>query len=439
MRTGQPRGREARSGAWSVPGFGPLWLSHTADAWAVSLLPAAVTLALVHRGEGAGALGVVLAAKTLGFVVATVPGGMIADRWSRPGAMTLACLVRAAAAAMLPIALLGPGWAAAGCVLLAGAGEGVFRPSYQAMVGDVVPEPQRQSANALSTISFRLALVLAPGMATTMTLWTGSWTVLLLTTVLWGLAALAVLRLPSRRAHPHDTESILGQFRSGVREARRHRWFVAGLLMLVVVLSAGEASQLVLLPVISRDRFGTEVVYAAALTTYSIGALTGGAVMTRWIPRRPGLVAVIGLALYAGIPLALAFSWVVWPVLVAYFVAGVGMELFNVPWFGAVQREVDPALRARVSSLDFLVSYSMSPLGLVLLPIAVSSWGMQSVLVGTTVVVLVAGAASLTVPGMPRFHTPPNRRGPHHRSDRTPRPIPGDAARQASGGRASPT
>jgi hypothetical protein len=46
----------------------------------------------------------------------------------------------------------------------------------------------------------------------------------------------------------------------------------------------------------------------------------------------------------------------------AYTVAGIGIELFSVPWFIAAQREVAPAKLARVSSLDFLpVSFTASP------------------------------------------------------------------------------
>lgn len=45
----------------------------------------------------------------------------------------------------------------------------------------------------------------------------------------------------------------------------------------------------------------------------------------------------------------------------AYVVAGLGIELFNVPWFTATQREVEPGKLARVSSLDFLFSYGLAP------------------------------------------------------------------------------
>lgn len=55
-------------------------------------------------------------------------------------------------------------------------------------------------------------------------------------------------------------------------------------------------------------------------------------------------------------------------VITAYVATGLGIELFNVPWFTATQREVAPDKLARVSSLDFLLSYGLAPLGLVLIP-----------------------------------------------------------------------
>lgn len=58
--------------------------------------------------------------------------------------------------------------------------------------------------------------------------------------------------------------------------------------------------------------------------------------------------------------------------------------MFNVPWFTAAQREVPQDRLARVSSLDFVISYGMAPLGLALLTPAIR--------VGGTVPVLVACA-----------------------------------------------
>lgn len=88
--------------------------------------------------------------------------------------------------------------------------------------------------------------------------------------------------------------------------------------------------------------------------------------------------------MYALVPLTLALSPSAVPIIVAYVLAGIGIEVFNVPWFTAAQREVPQDRLARVSSLDFVISYGMAPLGLALLTPAIR--------VGGTVPVLVACA-----------------------------------------------
>ena len=72
----------------------------------------------------------------------------------------------------------------------------------------------------------------------------------------------------------------------------------------------------------------------------------------------------------------------------AYVVTGIGIELFNVPWFTATQREVEPRLLARVSSIDFLFSYGLAPLGLALIAPAMTAFGTGPVLLACTLICL---------------------------------------------------
>ncbi|GAA3444804.1 hypothetical protein Pve01_57040 [Planomonospora venezuelensis] len=97
----------------------------------------------------------------------------------------------------------------------------------------------------------------------------------------------------------------------------------------------------------------------------------------------------------------------------AYLAAGLGIELFNVPWFTATQREVDPALLARVSSLDFLLSYGLAPVGLVLIAPAMDAFGRPAVLGVCALVCFLAPAAAALVPGARGFsRRPPRDPGP---------------------------
>jgi hypothetical protein len=157
---------------------------------------------------------------------------------------------------------------------------------------------------------------------------------------------------------------------------------------------------------VSRDRYGTEIVLAAATTGYAVGALAGAFLLARWWPSAPGWTALGGLALYALAPLSLMLPVPAAVVVAAYVLTGIGIELFNVPWFTAIQREVEPRLLARVSSVDFLLSYGLAPLGLALIAPAIAGFGAGPVLLTCAIVCLAAPGAAMLVSGTRTFSRP---------------------------------
>jgi hypothetical protein len=102
--------------------------------------------------------------------------------------------------------------------------------------------------------------------------------------------------------------------------------------------------------------------------------------------------------------LLLPVHWVV--VVGAYVVAGLGIELFNVPWFTATQREVAPDKLARVSSLDFLLSYGLAPLGLALIAPAIDAFGVTVVLGVCAAACFIIPAAAMLAPTTRDFGRP---------------------------------
>ncbi len=144
---------------------------------------------------------------------------------------------------------------------------------------------------------------------------------------------------------------------------------------------------------------------AASLTAYTARALIGALLLTHWRPRVGGWIALSGMALYAVVPLTLALPVPAELVLAAYLLAGLGVELFNVPWFTAIQREVPAHVRGRVSSPDFLVSYGLAPLGIALIGPVAALAGDHGVLLACAAICLLAPLAAATVPGTRPFST----------------------------------
>ncbi|HEY9368551.1 MFS transporter [Streptomyces sp.] len=378
-----------------------LWAGATASGLATWALPFVLGLAVLHRDLGASGLGLVLAARTAGFLAAVAVGGVLADRHSRRAVVLWSALAAAVAAPLLAAGLGRSLVLMTVAAALAGAGQGACRPAFQALTAETVDPERRQQANAAMTLAVRSSTLAGPALTALLAAFLDIWTLLLGIGLLWLVAALvpgkSAAAAVDPAAEPAPRAGFRVEFLEGIREARRHPWFLAGLAALVAVIALGYSATSVALPLISRDRYDTQWVLAAAMTAYTVGALGGALVIARWRPRSQGWAAFAGLAAYGVAPLSLMLP--VHPVVVvaAYAIAGIGIELFNVPWFTATQREVAPDKLARVSSLDFLVSYGLAPVGLALIAPAIDAFGVTAVLaVCAAACFLVPAAAALT-------------------------------------------
>ncbi|MEV0612574.1 MFS transporter [Nonomuraea sp. NPDC050404] len=387
-----------------------LWSGTTASGLATWALPFVLGLAVLDRTLTAAGLGIVLAARTVGFLAAVPVAGVLADRYSRRAVVLWSGL---AAALATPFIALGLGRSVllmAAAAAVAGAGQGACRPAFQALTAEIVHPERRHQANAAITLAVRVTTLVAPAGTALLAVVMDTWSLLVAIALLWLVAALLPPRgVPVRdageagRSKGFGVGELVREFGEGAREARRHPWFLAGLAALAAVIFTGYSATGVALPLVSRDSYGSEAVLAAALTAYTLGAIVGAVLMSRWKPRSQGWAALAGLALYGLAPLSLLLPAHPALVFAAYALAGLGIELFNVPWFTATQREVEPRLLARVSSLDFLVSYGLAPVGLAFLAPAMDAFGWQPVLAVCALVCFLAPAAAALTPSSRHF------------------------------------
>lgn len=196
----------------------------------------------------------------------------------------------------------------------------------------------------------------------------------------------------------------------GFAEARRRPWLIALLLFSPISLMFVIAPTQVLLPIVSRDAFGSFAVFGTALACYGAGGLVASLAAMAWRPRLPGTVAMCAMTLFSLVPLALLYAPSSWILFGSYLIAGAGVETYALHWDVALQREIPVHLIGRITSLAWLSSFGLMPLGQALT-------GPLTNLVGTTVVLMLAAGLVLVVPpclllvkGMTRFHTVPDMR-----------------------------
>ncbi|WP_370467755.1 MFS transporter [Lentzea flava] len=386
----------------NVP-FVRLWTGTTASGLAMWALPFVLGLAVLERSITAVELGVVLATRTAGFLAAVPVAGVLADRYPRRRVVFWSCVTAAVATPVIAVGMGKSLLLMAVAATVVGAGQGACRPAFQALVAEVVPESQRQQANAATTLAIRVTTLVGPSLTALAAVLVDARALLAVTAVVWLCAALVPPAGTGRPQTGSTRAGFVADFVDGIKEARRHPWFLAGLAALSVVIATGYSASAVLLPVVSRDRYHTEAVLAAATTAHTLGALAGAVLIARWRPGAAGWAALAGLGCYALIPLSLLLPVHLVVLIAAYAVAGIGIELFNVPWFTATQREVEPGKLARVSSLDFLLSYGLAPVGLAVVAPAVEEFGLSVVLGGCALICLAAPAAAALVPSSRGF------------------------------------
>ncbi|MCO1660884.1 MFS transporter [Pseudonocardia humida] len=388
------------------PAFLRLWAGTTASGLATWALPFLLALAVLDGGLSALDLGVALAARTAGFLVAVPVAGVLADRHSRRAVVGWSAGAAAVASPAIAAGLCGSMALVAVAAAVVGTGQGACRPAFQALTAEIVHADRRQQANAAITLAVRVSVLVAPGATALLALAVDLRALVDATGALWVLAAALPPRGAARSRTGRAGASFPRELGEGLAEARRHRWFTAGLGALTAVIATGYSATAVVLPLVARDRYGSEAVLAAATTAYPAGALLGALLIARWRPRAPGWVAMAGLGLYALAPLALLLPVPAAVLVAAYVLVGVGIELFNVPWFTALQREVEPRLLARVSSVDFLLSYGLAPLGLALIAPALDAFGTAATLLACAVVCALGPAAAALAPGARGFSRP---------------------------------
>lgn len=395
-------------------GFFRLWSGNTASGSATWALPFVLGIAVSENVLSTIDLGIFLALRSVGFLAAVPIAGVMADWVGSRRIILASSLIAACGAALIFLDLAGDArplsiLTAAG-VVLSGIGQGACRPVYQSIVPGLVPEAELQIANAALSFSVRATILVGPAAATIIATLCGLGSAFLVIGIMWMVSAL----LPPWPTEPQVeagrtiagtglAERFVADLLEGYHEARRHPWFFAALAALSAVVATGYSVTGVLVPLISTTVYNNASLLAGSVTAYMSGALLGGIAISYWKPVRRGWWALAGLGAYSVAPLSLLMPEIFWIPIVAYVIAGFGMELFNVIWFTAIQGEIERRKLARVSSLDFIVSYGLAPLGLSAIAPLSEGVGMTPVLVTTAIICVLAACLAAAVPTAPEF------------------------------------
>ncbi|MFD5326358.1 MFS transporter [Streptomyces sp. NPDC127092] len=372
-----------------------------------AVIPAALALAVLKATGSTSALALVLACSMVPRLLLLPLGGVVGDRFdARTVALTMD-LVRCVTQLVVGVQLLSgtPSLAVIAVVEVLGGAAGAFAmPTAAPLVKGTVPAESLQRANAAMAVAYSASRVGGPALAGTLIATVGPGWAFVLDAASFAVSAALLSAVRVERVAAPPRRSVFADLKEGWREVRTRDWYWTSL----VGHSAWNGAAAVLMtlgPALALDRLGGDLAWAGLLQVGAIGLLAGSLAADRIRPRRPILVANLGLALYA-LPLLLLAAHAPAPaVFAAYGLAQAGLGFLTPVWGTAVQRAVPEHALARVTSYDWLLSFAAMPLGYGLAPLAASAWGPELPLVAAAVTVAACCLGTALVPGVRRFRS----------------------------------
>ncbi|MGQ4333771.1 MFS transporter [Streptomyces hayashii] len=335
-----------------------LFCAQGASVLGSSMMPIALSFAVLEHGGGASGVGLVLGAQTAPLIVFLLAGGVLADRWGRRVTMIGSDLARAVIEIVVVVILLTVGMPLGGFVAFAAilsVAAAFFRPAFHGFVPQVVSGKHLQEANALGSTFDSIGSLLGPAVAGALVAWTEpTWVIAIdAATFLASALFLAGVRTSSSATtSDRGDEDFRQQLLYGWREFSSRTW----LWSLLVYTSLSSVFVLGPVMVLGIAFVGGKEDGAAqwgiVMAAQGLGSLLGGLVGMRVRFRRPLLASVFctfGLGVFASL---LAVRAPVYVLVLGSLLSGAGFALLYILWTSSLQADVPSDAMSRVSAYD---------------------------------------------------------------------------------------
>ena len=386
-----------------------LWISGLLVVIGSSAFPIALAVTILDAGGTATTLGLILASRVLSSVILALAGGVWADRYPRKYIMISADLLRAILTVVLVFVTVTdlPAWTIALVVFMMGAGEALGFPASGAILPSILPDRLLPEGNAWRAVTARVGSILGPALGGAMVALIGSEWTFLVTAAFFVVGTVLLVPIQESDFERTITENTFTrELREGLTAVRRMPWVMWIIIMASLQLMIVVGAEVVLLPVVTREEFGGNFVFAAASVAAGLGGGLAALIWAKIKVPRPGLWSVLSWMLFSSSLLVLLFPVHPWLVITVYFIVGLSTEPFGVYWPTAIQREVPRELQARVFSVDHMGSLALMPLGMAMVG-PITEWvGMTEYLIFAVVFHIAACIAVLFVPGVIDLKTP---------------------------------
>lgn len=353
--------------------FALIWLGQTISVAGNGIFTVALPLEVLDITRSPLALAVVVAVRTVTSVIFLLVGGAVVDRLPRRAVMLVSDTTCAAAVGAVAL-LIALGRADISLLitlsLIMGFCYAFFMPASTAIMADILPAEYLVDGNSLSSLGQSLAQYLAgPAAGGLIVAIAGTAWAFGLDAISFAVSAACLVAMRvANRPQPVRRVSIIRNVSAGLRYVRAQSWLWWSMIALGVANLAAFVPIIILQALLVKDVFregplALGILYAANGLGASFAAIY---VKRKGAPRRRVLAMWLSWSAEGIFIVLLGLSPTIWMATIFVCVVGACGSYGNVLWFPTMQETVPPELLGRVSSLDWLLSLAMAPLGTVL-------------------------------------------------------------------------
>ncbi len=388
------------------PSFALLWSGQTISRFGDSLFTIALAWWVLQKTGSAAAMGVVLICSTIPLLLFLLLGGVVVDRLPRVRLMLASDLIRGSVVCLIAFLAFQQRlelWQLCAMSALFGGVQAFFYPTYTALIPDLVPTEMLPSANSLRSISLQVAQIIGPAIGAGIIVLGGTWLAFALDGASFAISAACVAALPQvvpgRRDSTVKQASVLRDMRTGINTVLHSPWLwiTLAIASLSTIFLDGPAE--VALPLLVKQRFGTQVNLYALLTILSaLGSISAAFWLGHFKRLRWRGLLTYGAWLLASLMLMIiGLPLPVGEVSLAIFFMGVGVTGVGLAWMSTLQEFVSADQLGRVASIDLLISSGFVPIGYGLVGIAADR-------LGASLVFVLGGAISASLIALGMLH-----------------------------------
>lgn len=378
--------------------FAWYFASRFTDTLGTMMASVALAFAVLEFTDSATELGQVLAAHTIPMVAFMLYGGVLADRFPRTLVLQSSNLVAAASQGTLAVLVLSGQaelWMFIVLSAVNGLADAANFPAMAGMVPQLVPRHQLQPANALLSLTRGSLTIIGPSLSALLVVTVGPGWGLAVNATAWlvSTALLVGVKIPPKPPKVEQT-STFQDLREGWSFFRATTWLWVVVLAFTFFNAIQMGAFYTLGPARAKDTIG-EQGWGYVLSAQSAGLLVMTLFLLRVRLERPLLLGMIGCAFFGAPLVALGVQPDLWLLVILAFVAGAGVEVFNMGWNLAMQEHIEDDMLSRAYSYDALGSFVAIPVGQLIFGPLGDAFGFRVVLVVSGIAVTAISLVTL--------------------------------------------